>query len=254
MRKIVFFIFIVAMLISAIPAMAVSPAGERYINQIVGGGSASIRKASQSIYRTELTERAVLDVLAETVLQNYTNTDRVGVDSMAWACKALGSSGDIRYKNVLRKVIKGSGNRKLIKYAQKSITKMPAGKAKQPYKKGSINIASVRKKMSSGQSNESVQKQLPGKQNKKNKKSKYSLSIIKKGMSYQEVNDLIGEPTTSSTRLTNKTFNPFYYGSDTSRLTYLYKGKGRILFSRGSYSNVWRVMEVQLDSSEAGYP
>ena len=251
MRKIVFFIFIVAMLISAIPAMAVSPAGERYINQIVGGGSASIRKASQSIYRTELTERAVLDVLAETVLQNYTNTDRVGVDSMAWACKALGRSGDIRYKNVLRKVIKGSGNRKLIKYAEKSLTMMPAGKAKKPYKKGRVNLASMRKKMSNGQSHEPSHKNLPGKQYKK---SKYSLSIIKKGMSSQEVNDLIGEPTTSSTRLTNKTFNPFYYGSDTSRLTYLYKRKGRILFSRGSYSSVWRVMEVQRNSSETGYP
>ena len=69
MRKMIFFLSILAILVASIPAMAITLAGERYINQIVGGGSSSLRRASQSIYNTELTERAVLNVLAEKLLQ-----------------------------------------------------------------------------------------------------------------------------------------------------------------------------------------
>ncbi len=252
MRKILFFIFIVAMLVPAIPAMAVSPAGERYINQIVGGGSSSLRRASQSMYNTEFTERAVLDVLAEKLLQSYNNTGNTSVDAIAWACKALGRSGDIRYKNVLATVSKQAENRKVQKYAKQSLKRMPAGKAEKPYEQGTVNLAKMRKKLSKGQSSVSSGQQ-PSK--KQTKQRQYSLSAINKGMSLQEAVDLVGEPTSSTSHLTGKTFNPFYYGSDHARLVYLYKGRGRILFSqRSSYSNTWRVMEVQIDPSEPGYP
>ena len=74
-------------------------------------------------------------------------------------------------------------------------------------------------------------------------------------MSMQEAVDLVGEPTSSTSHVTGKAFNPFYYGSDTARLIYLYKGRGRILFSQSSsYSNTWRVMEVQINPAETGYP
>ncbi len=252
MRKILFFIFIVAMLIPAVPALAVSPAGERYINQIVGGGSSSLRQASQSMYNTEFTERAVLDVLAEKLLQSYNNTGNVGVDSIARACKALGRSGDIRYKNVLAEVSKQAENRKVQKYAKQSLKRMPKGKAEEPYEQGSVNLVKMRKKLSKGQSSVSSGQQSSKKQSKQ---SKHSLSVITKGMSLQETVDLIGEPTSSTSHITGKTFNPFYYGSDHARLVYLYKGRGRILFSqRSSYSNTWRVMEVQIDPTEPGYP
>ena len=247
MRKIIIFIFIIAMLMVAIPAMAVSPAGKRYINQIVGGGSSSLRQASQSIYRTEMTERAVLDVLAEKLLQAYNDTGNIGVDSIAWACKALGRSGDIRYKNVLSTVNSNAENRKVQKYAKQSLKMMPSGKAEKPYKKGSVNLKAMRKKLAKGQPSVSS--------SQKSKQGKHSLSVIRKGMSLQEVIDLVGEPTSTTSHLTGKTFNPFYYGKDHARLIHLYKGRGRVLFSqRSTYSNVWRVMEVQINHSETGYP
>lgn len=252
MRKIIIFISILAILVAAIPAMAVSLAGERYINQIVGGSTSSLRRASQSIYNTELTERAVLDVLAEKLLQVYNSKGNTGVDAVAWACKALGRSGDIRYKNVLSTVATQAENRKIQKYAKKSLKMMPSGTAEKPYKKGTVNLAKMRKKLISGQSSVSSCQQSSKQQSKK---SKGSLSIIKEGMSMQEVVDLVGEPTSSTSHITGKTFNPFYYGTDHTRLIYLYKGKGRVFFSqRALYSNSWRVMEVQIDSSELGYP
>ncbi len=116
---------------------------------------------------------------------------------------------------------------------------MPKGKAKKPYESGTIDLAKMRKKLSKGQPASSG-----GKSNKaKSKKNQHSLSAIKKGMSLQEVNGLIGEPTSSSSHVTGKTFNPFYYGSDHARLVFLYEGRGRILFSqRSSYTNTWRVI------------
>jgi len=254
MRKIICFVFMVALLIPTIPAMAVSPAGERYINQIVGGGNSSLRRASQSIYHNGHRERVVLDVLAEKLLQTYNDTSQIGVDALAWACKALGQSGDIRYRNVLKTVNKKAKHSKVRKYAKQSLNKMPAGKAKKPYKKGSVNLKAMQKKLANGQSPVPASKKSKGK--KKSGKNKSSLSVIKKGMSLQEVNALVGEPTSTTGHITGKSFNPFYYGSDHARLIHLYQGKGRIYFSQSSrYSrHVWRVMEVEINPNETGYP
>ena len=253
MRKIIFFIFIVALLMPAIPALAVSPAGERYINQIVGGGNSSLRRASQSIYHNGMTERVVLDVLAEKLLQTYNDTSQIGVDALAWACKALGQSGNIRYRNVLKTVNKKAKHSKVRKYAKQSLDNLPKGKAKKPYKKGSVNLKAMRKKLEKGQSPVPASKKS---RRKKSGRSKYSLSAIEKGMSLDEVISLIGEPTSTTGHITGKSFNPFYYGSDHARLIHFYKGKGRVLYRQSSrYSRrAWRVLEVQIDPGEPGYP
>ncbi len=252
MRKILLFIFAVAFLMPAIPAMAVSPAGEQYINQIVGGGFPSMRRASQRIYRTELNERKVLDVLSEKVLQTYNTTSKTGIDAIAWACKALGRSGNIRYKNVLQTVKNNAKHYKVRKYAKQSLKHMPEGKAKKPYKKGSVNLKAMKKKLARGKSPVPAKKGSAAKT--RSGKKRYSLSAIKKGMSIQEVNSLVGAPTSTTRHITGKSFNPFYYGSDNARLIHLYKGQGRVLFSQHAYSNVWRVIEVQLNRGETGYP
>jgi hypothetical protein len=254
MRKIIVLIFFVTMLIPTIPAMAVSQEGERYINQIVGGGYSSLRRASQGIYRNELTERKVLDVLSEKVLRNYNTTSKTGVDALAWACKALGQSGNIRYSNVLKTVMNNAKHAKVRKYAKQSLNRIPAGKAKKPYKKGSVDLDAMKKKLANGQSAVPASKKSKGKQ--KSGKKKYSLSAIKNGMSMQEVTSIVGEPTSTTSHITGKSFNPFYYGSDHARVIHLYKGQGRVLYSQGSRysSRAWRVVEVQIDPSEPGYP
>ena len=254
MRKIMLFIFIMAMLMPAIPAMAVSQEGEHYINQIVGGGYSSLRRASQGIYRNELTEQKVLDVLSEKVLRNYNTTSKTGVDALAWACKALGQSGDIRYGNVLKTVKNNAKNAKVRKYAKQSLNKIPAGKAKKPYKKGSINLDAMKKKLEKGNSPVPASKKSKGKQ--KSGKKKYSLSAIKNGMGMQEVSSIVGEPTSTTSHITGKSFNPFYYGGDHARVIHFYKGQGRVLYSKGSKysSRAWRVFEVQIDPGEPGYP
>jgi hypothetical protein len=252
MRKIIFFILIIALLLPVIPAMAISPADEQYINQIVGGGFSSLRRASQSIHRTGVTERQVLDVLSEKLLQTYNASDRTGVDAVAWACKALGQSGDLRYKSVLQTVTKTAQHAKIRKYANQSLKGMPSGEAQKPYEKGSVNLKALRAKLDKGQSPVPASKKSQGKQVSGEKR--YSLSSIRKGMSIQEVNSLLGPPTSNTSHITGKSFNPFYYGSDTARQIYLYKGQGRIFFSNKRYSNAWRVIEIEINPGETGYP
>jgi hypothetical protein len=85
---------------------------------------------------------------------------------------------------------------------------------------------------------------------------KVDFAIVKEGMSQAEVDGLIGPPTSQSTRMTGKQWQPFNFGAkDLQRLYYLYKGVGRIEFTmKSGYEGVYRVYKVTPDPGETGYP
>ncbi len=256
MRRIIVFASIFTMFFTIAPAMAVSPLGQRYINEIIDGNAATLRRAAKGIYHNGIRDREVLDVLSEKLLESYNYNGRTGIDAISWGCKAIGRSGDLRYKNVLETIKNNTGYRKIRKYAEKSLRMMPMGESKHPYIKGSVNLAAMRRKLEKGQYNIPViyrSKHLKAKPHTHQKAS--SLSEIKKGMSLQEVNSLIGYPTSTTSHLTGKTFIPFYYGGDSARRINLYKGKGKIIFTHTSgFSRTWRVKKVIIDPKETGYP
>jgi outer membrane protein assembly factor BamE (lipoprotein component of BamABCDE complex) len=74
------------------------------------------------------------------------------------------------------------------------------------------------------------------------------LAKIKMGMQRAQVDDLIGEPTSTRVFPSGKAFIPFYYGPDTVRTGAFYKGIGRIVFS-GAH----QVVEIEYDPTEDGY-
>lgn len=77
---------------------------------------------------------------------------------------------------------------------------------------------------------------------------------VEKEMGTQEVNDLIGPPTSTSAYMTGKGFNPFYYGGDTHRTVAHYKGIGRITYTQNSrYSSGNHVEDIEYDPTETGY-
>ena len=77
---------------------------------------------------------------------------------------------------------------------------------------------------------------------------------IKVGMGMKEVYDLIGQPTDTSSHITGKQFNPFYYGGDTHRVEALYKGQGRIVFAPPhAFTGDVRVIEINYNPNERGY-
>ncbi len=80
------------------------------------------------------------------------------------------------------------------------------------------------------------------------------LARITDGMSEAEVISILGEPTSQQNYMTGKAWIPYYYGSDVSRLDYRYKGAGIVVFGRNRYSGKTKVIRVDYDPNEDGYP
>jgi outer membrane protein assembly factor BamE (lipoprotein component of BamABCDE complex) len=79
------------------------------------------------------------------------------------------------------------------------------------------------------------------------------LAKVQTGMTPEEVRKLLGEPTGERTYPTGKAFIPFYYGSDTHRTDWKYKGVGRVVFGHNRYSGNMKVIRVDADPSEPGH-
>jgi hypothetical protein len=243
---------LVTLFLAAGPCFSLTAGGQRNIEMLVKGGPESQKDAAQSIFNGSERDPEVLDVVAEVLLQIYQRPGFIEVDATAWLCKALGSSGNGRYRMVLQEVADKAAERKVKKYASQALDMLPQGNTP-PYRPGTVNIAKLR--------NTEVRAQEKPVVTSKSQKTHSaggddaSFDRITNGMSMQEVYDLIGQPTASTSRITGKAWAPFYYGGDTTRMFALYKGKGRIVFSNSSrYSSVWRVIEIVRDPAESGYP
>jgi hypothetical protein len=79
------------------------------------------------------------------------------------------------------------------------------------------------------------------------------LARIELGMREHHVLNILGEPTSREGYVTGKSWIPYYYGSDTSRLDFKYKGVGRVVFGRNRWSGTTKVIRVDVDPSEDGY-
>ena len=79
------------------------------------------------------------------------------------------------------------------------------------------------------------------------------LAKVQVGMSEQEVEKLLGPPTSQNEYVTGKAFIPFYYGEDRWRRSFFYQGLGRIVFAgSGGFSRDVRVERVEYDPNEPG--
>jgi hypothetical protein len=226
--------------------------GQRTIEMLVRGGPESQREAAQNLYNGIDRSPEVLDVVAEVLLQSYQRPGFIEVDATSWMCKALGASGDVRYRGVLQQIADKASERKVRKYAEQSLGMLPEGNAA-PYIAGTVDLAKFR----SG----SVSTQEPSKPDATQgvpppgTGGNAAFDRITIGMSMDEVFAFIGQPTATTSRITGKAWAPFYHGGDTARMFALYKGKGRIVFSNPSrYAPVWRVIDIVSDPSESGYP
>ncbi len=78
----------------------------------------------------------------------------------------------------------------------------------------------------------------------------HAFGKITKGMPDHEVAKLLGQPSDRRDYITGKQFIPWYYGKDTGRSDWFYKGKGHITFVRNRYSGSLTVIEVFYDPSQ----
>ncbi len=80
------------------------------------------------------------------------------------------------------------------------------------------------------------------------------LARVTTGMTEAQVIEILGAPTSQHSYVTGKAFIPMYYGTDTSRMDYRYKGVGIVVFSRNRYSGGTKVIRVDADPNEDGFP
>lgn len=74
-----------------------------------------------------------------------------------------------------------------------------------------------------------------------------NLVNIKQEMLPDEVMAAIGAPDHVSSESTGKKGMPFYFGSDTRRVSWSYSGVGYVVFSRNEYNGELRVFETKAD-------
>lgn len=253
---------------SSLPSQAMDPVGQQYVNQMLQGGPSSVRQAAQGIYNTRMRDREVLDVAAQLLSERGPSaSDNSTADAMAWLCKALGQSGDGRYKALLSQLGENGPNRKLKSHCGRAANSLQA--SAESFRAGSINLQTYRNNANQAATHSAPSAPAARTGNPlidaHNAAHGYTQAApgtgsgtfnqVRSGMSVGEVNALIGPPTDTYSHITGKAFNPFNFtGKDSSRIVHLYKGRGRIVFSlSNAYAGTWRAIEVIADANEVGY-
>src|SRR4051812_20244505 len=92
---------------STVSFAAMNDIDKGYVDQIIKGGTGTLRQVSENMVNTGYTNTEVLDVLAETLLEKYplAGEEFSSVDSVAWMCRALGASHNNRYRPVIEAVV-----------------------------------------------------------------------------------------------------------------------------------------------------
>lgn len=232
-------------------AQALDASEQRYVDMIRQGSLSSTKQVAQDVYNTGEDNLAVIDLLTEVLLQRYTSASAGDIDALAWTCRAIGQTRNGRYHNALQQVANSGAHKKLRKYASQALDEVGSPVGTQ-YQQGmaSLNSSHRNARAATPESREAEHS------NSDARGRNGSLAQVKKGMSQDQAYALAGEPTSTTSHITGKSWIPFNFkGGDTARLYALYKGKGRIIFSNNSYyDHRWHVFEVQLDNNESGYP
>jgi len=134
------------MLSSAASLAALNETEKGYVNQLAKGGYVTITSTAKSMYDTATANTEVLDVAAEVLLEKYPRAgeDHDAVEALAWVCRALGRSGNSRYRPVVEKVENDDAvHRKLRGHCEKAAGSLPK-EVTNGYVAGTVNLAKLR--------------------------------------------------------------------------------------------------------------
>lgn len=100
-----------------------SPEVTRLITMLKSDNLTLKENAAKEISRSKQDNPKVFEVIEEELLKGYqlNSGNKNYVDTMAWLCKALGSSGDLKYRPTLQKIFDTTPNQTLRNYAEKSL-------------------------------------------------------------------------------------------------------------------------------------
>lgn len=129
----------------SISAAALNEAGQRNAKLLASGGPTAVARAAKDMFETAATDPELLDIAAQQLSEFHLKNPRVReyADATAWLCKALGTSGNGRYKTLLEQVSKAKINRKTRKYCDQSADNLPDESANS-FQPGSVDLARYR--------------------------------------------------------------------------------------------------------------
>lgn len=95
----------------------------KMIAMVRSGEHQMMRDAAKITSRDPFPGDAVTDAISEELLKACTSTsgNKTMIDALSWMCKALGASGNAKYRATLNQVIETSTSSKLKKYAKQSL-------------------------------------------------------------------------------------------------------------------------------------
>jgi hypothetical protein len=99
---------------------------EELLKGLRSDDSATKRQAVVSVARSYGQNSMLLEAVEEELLKGYNEhvKDKYHVDAIAWMCKVLSASGDVRYRKSLATVTDNATNRKIKKYAKKALDQL----------------------------------------------------------------------------------------------------------------------------------
>lgn len=102
--------------------MELSQEENRLVNMLKSDNLRLQKDAAKTVVRKVGVHNKVFDVISESLQKMFNdfNTESEYVDTMAWMCNALAVSGDVKYIEILDRIIDNSEDSKLKRYASKA--------------------------------------------------------------------------------------------------------------------------------------
>ncbi|MEL0646132.1 HEAT repeat domain-containing protein [Pseudoalteromonas agarivorans] len=125
-------------------AIALTTSEQTDYDRLISGDINQIKQAAQSIVSSNNSNPEVLDVLAQYLAKNYLVAADYQLDTMAWACRALGETGNARYRDLLSTIVNSDAHKKIRKYAKKSLKRLPSDSTEQ-FITGSVDLSNLKK-------------------------------------------------------------------------------------------------------------
>jgi len=125
MRKIVQYLFFTVAFLAANIASASDYKFFTYANLLTHQQEDIVKIGAQAIHNHYPNNTELNDLAAFILHQSVTGQKYLGLDTQSWLAKAIGKSGNGRYKSFMSEVLNSNINAKLAKYAKQAYKKLP---------------------------------------------------------------------------------------------------------------------------------
>lgn len=109
------------------PSSQLTSEQAKYLRMVESNNTEQQKDAAKLMVKANYRDTVVLDAVEKILLRSYqasANESGERIDTLSWFCKALGASGQSKYKATLSKIATEAPQRKLKGYAEKSLNQL----------------------------------------------------------------------------------------------------------------------------------